>query len=485
MVATRVCIAQLGHTSKKDKGPRAVGLVEISTDGKARLIPVAIMIDGKFYDAGAYKASPVPMAIWGQTVYEAERTGVSQGLFTVGDAIQAGNTWSAEGKWVPAGSKPVKKHTDSKPKFDEEDSGPPKLRRPEGEKSAPSSNPTSDTKAPSDAKNSPDNKSTGGGTTLPDTKSPSGTKTSSAPTPAPPASSAPSSTPPQSSIPSPAQSSPKSDDDEDAATKPASPGNTTSNDEDPNRPVLARGKIETLGSTQHVAAGSSKTTMGSQKTSTGSGKDMAAKSSGPKSPEKKSGPQLIPAVSDAGGPDPRPYSYDLKPEEEQKIRKKMLAMASDLIVARAKPLATPPAPAKTATRSGSVPRKPAKSEQPTFDDIQFHAFDLWNTNEPVFVISAKAQMPATAGATSDSDFSYFITLVVKEDIYAELRKLNAIVTDTHHLDETPRMELIDAVDADGDGRGELLFREISDAGSVYSIYRAGADQLFPLFQGTR
>jgi hypothetical protein len=45
------------------------------------------------------------------------------------------------------------------------------------------------------------------------------------------------------------------------------------------------------------------------------------------------------------------------------------------------------------------------------------------------------------------------------------------------------MELIDAVDADGDGRGELLFREISDAGSVYGIYRAGADQLFPLFEG--
>lgn len=479
MGATSVGIAQLGHTSKKDKGPRAVGLVEISTDGKARLIPVAIMIDGKFYDGGAYKASPVPMAIWGQTVYEAVRTGVSQGLFTVGDAIRAGNTWSAEGKWVPAGSKLAKKHTDSKPKFNEEDSGPPKLRRPEGEKSAPSSNPASDTKAPSDAKNSPDNKSTGDAKTPPDTKSPSDTKTSSPPTPAPPASSAPSSTSPQSSAPAP--SSPKSDDGEDAAIKPASPGNTTSNDEDPNRPVLARGKIETLGSTQHAAAGSTKTTMGSHKTPTGSGKDVAAKSSA----EKKTGPQLIPAVSDAGGPDPRPYSYDLKPEEEQKIRKKMLAMASDLIVARAKPLATPPAPAKTGTRTGRVPRKPAKSEQPTFDDIQFHAFDLWNTNEPVFVISAKAQMPATPGATSDSDFSYFITLVVKEDIYAELRKLNAIVTDTRHLDETPRMELIDAVDADGDGRGELLFREISDAGSVYSIYRAGADQLFPLFQGTR
>jgi hypothetical protein len=49
---------------------------------------------------------------------------------------------------------------------------------------------------------------------------------------------------------------------------------------------------------------------------------------------------------------------------------------------------------------------------------------------------------------------------------------------------TPRMEFIDVVDADGDGRGELLFREISDAGSSYVVYRVGADQLWQLFEGT-
>jgi hypothetical protein len=44
--------------------------------------------------------------------------------------------------------------------------------------------------------------------------------------------------------------------------------------------------------------------------------------------------------------------------------------------------------------------------------------------------------------------------------------------------------LIDAVDADGDGRGEFLFRAVSDTGSTWAVYRAGADQLVPLFQGT-
>jgi hypothetical protein len=462
---------QLGHSPKKDKGPRAVGLVELSSDGKARLIPVAIMIDGKFYDAAAYKAMPVPMAIWGGTVYEAERTGVSQGLFTVGEVLKTGNDWSANGRWVPAGAKPVKKHVETKPNFDE-DSGPPKLRRPEGEKSAPSdSKPPAETKTPTDTKTSTDAK-TETGTTPPsdtkpssDTKSPSDAKGQPAPAPSSP----------------PAQSRP--DNDEDAVIKPAAPDNTTSNDEDPNRPVLARGKIESLGSTQHSKSPSS----GSKPAST-TNKDTGAssKSAATKLADKTAGPQLLPAVSDAGGPDPRPYSYDLKSDEEQKIRKKMLTMAGDLIVARAKPAETEPLATKTAARPGTARRTP-KPPQPWFDDVQFHAYDLWNTNEPVFIITAKAQMPkSAASATSDSpDLTYYITLVVKQDIYGDLRKLNATVTDTRHLDETPRMELIDAVDADGDGRGELLFREFSDAGSVYGIYRAGADQLFPLFEGTR
>jgi hypothetical protein len=458
--AVPIGLAQLGRTAKKDKGPRAVGLVELSSDGKARLIPVAIMINGKFYDASAYKASPVPMAIWGQTVYEATRTGVSQGLFTVNEAVRAGTAWSANGNWVPAGSKTVKKHTETKPRFEEE-TGPPKLRRPEAEKKVPSGSgddkPASTPPATSPSTPAPS-------TTPSSTTSPTST-TSSAPTP--------------SASPSPDASKSGSDQEKPSDNASAGSMTTSSNDEDPNRPVLSRGKKETLGSTQPAASKSTSTKSGS---APGKG-SMDSSKTATKPDDKKSGPQLLPAVSDAGGPDPRPYAYDLKSDEEQKIRKKMLVMISDLIVARAKPVEAPAAPAKTAARPGA-PRRAAKAPQPNIDEVQFHAFDLSNTNEPIFVMSVKAQMPPAAGTSVDSGLTYFVTLVVKQDIYAELRKLNATVTDTRHLDETPRMELIDAVDADGDGRGELLFREITDAGNVYGIYRAGADQLFPLFEGT-
>src|SRR5438270_2855034 len=84
------CWSAFGQYAKKrriSKGPRAVGLLELADNGKAHLLPVTIMIDGKFYDAGAYKADPVPMALQSGTVYQAEKSGASNGLFTVSGAI--------------------------------------------------------------------------------------------------------------------------------------------------------------------------------------------------------------------------------------------------------------------------------------------------------------------------------------------------------------------------------------------------------------
>ena len=427
----------MAKKNKETKGPRALGLVELSSDGKARLIPIAIMVDGKFYDAGAYKASPVPLALWSETVYEGEKTGVPQGLFTVGGALQTtpGN-WLADGKWRPAGSEPkTKKSASNKPKMGDEDEGPPKLRRGDSDKSD-----TAKT-APPAAPSADDKK----------TPAPSTTTTP------PAAASTPQQNPPKDSVP---------------ADKQPDLAPSDANDDDPNRPILKRGKSETEGAA-HPEVGAS--------TGVPRRPISDAVKAGAKPDAKKSTVQTIPAISDAGGPDPRPYSYDIKPDEEQKYRKGMLGLASDAILARVKETSLTPPGAKPATRT-SATRRP-RPPQPTFDNVQFRAFDLWNTNEPVFVLSATAHMPPS-GASAEPSPAYYITLVAKKNIYDELRKLYAGVTDDHHLDQTPRMELIDAVDADGDGRGELLFRRLSDAGRSWGVYRAGADQLFPLFEGT-
>jgi len=161
----------------------------------------------------------------------------------------------------------------------------------------------------------------------------------------------------------------------------------------------------------------------------------------------------------------------------------MLALVANEVRARDQQLAaetTPPSSANGKPRQGKTA---AKLSQPIFDDVKFQVFDLSNSNEPVLVLSAKAQLPPGPGSTR-APIPYFATVVARQTIYGELHKAYSSITDTQHLDVLPRVELIDAVDADGDGRGELLFREISDAGTAYVVYRVIGDQLWPLFQGT-
>jgi hypothetical protein len=192
------------------------------------------------------------------------------------------------------------------------------------------------------------------------------------------------------------------------------------------------------------------------------------------------GVQLVPAISDAGGPEPHPYTYPAKPDEEQQIRKKVLAMASQDVLAWVKQLSpeqASPEPAKRRPRHAKAARLP----QPVFENVQLRLLDLSLSNEPVAVLTAMAHMPPGA---KDKGLTYYVALAAHEDIYGDLHKAFSQVTDDQHLDEMARYEFIDAVDADGDGRGELLFRTISDAGKAYTIYRLIGDQVWPLFEGT-
>src|SRR5260370_27627676 len=96
-------ITQYGHKPVVSKGPRALGLVQLSPKGdKGRLTPIAIMMDGKFYDAGSYKAAPVPMALDFETVYEGFRSGVSQGVFTITQPGPLNHLWIPQRTSLPA-----------------------------------------------------------------------------------------------------------------------------------------------------------------------------------------------------------------------------------------------------------------------------------------------------------------------------------------------------------------------------------------------
>jgi hypothetical protein len=71
--------------------------------------------------------------------------------------------------------------------------------------------------------------------------------------------------------------------------------------------------------------------------------------------------------------------------------------------------------------------------------------------------------------------------VAQPNLYGDVLVLLKSVTDAAHLDVTPRMRLVDAVDAMADNRGELLF-ELRGATqrqfALYRVLRGQADKLF-------
>ena len=132
--------AQVAKRRAISKGPRALGLVEVDAQGRGHLVPVTIMIDGKFYDASVYKADPVPMALQPGTVYEGLKAGVSQGLFTVSNPLPQ-HGWLGLGSWktneqIAAEKEKAKARSAKlaeKPADDFKAGGPPRLSRtPEG-----------------------------------------------------------------------------------------------------------------------------------------------------------------------------------------------------------------------------------------------------------------------------------------------------------------------------------------------------------------
>ncbi len=473
---------QYGHKPASSKGPRALGLIQLSPKGnKGRIIPIAIMVDGKFYDAGSYKAAPVPMALDFGIVYEGFRSGVSQGVLTITQPGQLNHVWIAEGTWLPAGSKALEKHKRYSPPViaDDDKNGPPVLHR-RAEKT------DSDSKDKDKDKDKDKNKDKDKDQDQQKVASPPAPPTTAAPANAPssPDSAKAPTAPDATKTPAPPETA--------KASAPVSASSRSEEPmEDPNRPRLRRGMPDssarrdiypTFDALPVATPGAA--AAGTAKPDAKAAKDSAAAS-----------PQIafvfIPAISDAGGPDPRPYTYDVKPAEEAIYRNKMLDLAATLVrgpanAATKDAAATP----KKSSVTKSTAKSAGKLPPPVFDDVSLRIFDLSNSNEPVLVLSAKTHPVAVsagvpASATGNVEEPQEITLIARTNLEGELRKLFFSQTDSRHLDVTPRMELIDAVNADGDGRGELLFRRTFDDGSAYAIYRVTADRLWPLFEGSR
>ena len=470
-------------TQKRDTGPRALALLELSPNGAGHLVPIAIMIGDDFFDASAYKADPVPMALDSGTVYEAVQTGVFQGLFTITTAAQTGIYWTGRGKWqtsaeVASAAAAKKKRAEAKPPtLSDPDSGPPKLlrRSPEGKaESKPSSPAAEPAKAspPSSASAPPQTPAPGASKSAPASPAPSESK---------PAQTTPASPVPATSTSAKAEAPPATPAPAAAPTPPTPDPSEVSDEEDPNRPRLDRGKPSAARKAQAREpnqAPNSKTANAKTAASTkpGASPSTLKSSSASEGPSVPDSVQEIPAISDAAGPEPRSYAFPLKPGEADQFRKKLLTQATQLVDAKIKQQSSGE-PAHHTTRTSAKSKSAAHTPEPAFQNVKLRVFDLSSSNQALMVLQATAQAPGLSAPQQ-------ITIVARQDLYGDLHDALANITDEKHLDVIPQMDLIDVVDADGDGRGELLFRETSDEGRAYSIYRVIGDQLYQLYKST-
>jgi hypothetical protein len=431
---------------KKERGPRAIAVVRWQADEKGNghpvLLPVAIIDEGKVYDASIYRTSPEPMALEPGTVYEAQHHGLPVGLFTIGSASHSnadGHPWIALGKWKldifdPDGKKGgviQSKATIGDPRVDE--SKLPPVEEGEmhrtttqvyDESGRPVDNPKDD--APptlgKNGKSEPVERRPQVSTAP--TDQPKDTGTSDDPDrpklkKGPPAANTPTATPAPSD-----------------QTHQISTGTHTQTD--PNRPKLKRGRPS-----------------GEQDTAE-SGDAPIAREVISRASVNRPRTYEMAAVSDADLTRiPREYEFKTSLAEQQSYLRKMQALVDAEIAPKAAP------------QSRVSLRKPKGPDPARFADVRFEMLDLNANNTPYFVLtgtyvlSATQRVPFMLVAHGDYDGNPHKMLFQKNDRY----------------------ELIDAVDLDGDGPGELLFRHVQSDGSTFVLYRASIDGLTEVFRG--
>ncbi|MGA3082973.1 MAG: hypothetical protein ABSD44_16605, partial [Terracidiphilus sp.] len=180
------------------------------------------------------------------------------------------------------------------------------------------------------------------------------------------------------------------------------------------------------------------------------------------------------AVSDAKSRPEHPWSFSwANADDETRMQSALEAIARDALGQNPPP---PPSPSRKTTHKSAKPAPPPPQPAPLLDE-QFRVFELAYGSGATLVLSARAD----GSPDHDPSKQKFVTLIAQPDLYGNALVLLKSVTDSAHLDETPRMRLIDAVDAMADNRGELLF-EMRGATQrqfvLYRVMRGRAEKLF-------
>ncbi|HEU4415921.1 MAG TPA: hypothetical protein VFT65_14140 [Candidatus Angelobacter sp.] len=191
----------------------------------------------------------------------------------------------------------------------------------------------------------------------------------------------------------------------------------------------------------------------------------AARHAGPREPMavNKAATRTYVGVSDNQPLDVRSYDFVWKRGERQEMEDKLLKLAL-----------------------AQLPRENSQITVNSLKNVDIRSFDLDLSNDAVMVLTAEipgSYLAATGKAGAARFVSRYLTLIARVDFEGEPQKLAASVTDSSRLDVAPRLELIDAVDVDGDGLAELLFREYNFDQVSFIVYGVGRGSVTKVFEG--
>ena len=435
LAAAAACAQYPGQIVKKTKDApelRAIGVLEWTGDaGKpktSRLVPITVYDGQALQDGNVYLARPQPFALAGEVEYELENNGQPIGLYDIKNAGQEQGLWVGYGAWKPL---PTAKLAAPKPivdeGFDANDDKPVLHHK----------HPPASSKTGSDSGGTSDSGSSG---PAPDPDRPTMHKK------------------PSADDSTTASSSPAPDPDQPTLhKKDTSDSSSSTQSSDPNRPVLHKSSEasanasggEHLNSTDpdrpHLLRGKP----------TGNGPDVLPSLMG-----LPTDMQQVVAVSDVRSTPEHPWSYTwANPADEEKMKAAMEDIARTALGLKPSSL---PAPKHTTTSKAHT--KPAPPpEPPSLSDEKFRVFELAYGSGATLVLSARTDDPPAQRK--------YVTIIAQPDLYGNPLVLLKNVTDAAHLDDTPRMRLVDAVDALADNRGELLFELRGSTQRQFALYR--------------
>jgi len=187
--------------------------------------------------------------------------------------------------------------------------------------------------------------------------------------------------------------------------------------------------------------------------------------------------QQMVAVSDAQTRPEHPWDYTwANPADQDKMKAQLEDAARTALGLNPPPAPAPKAKSPTARRKAKATPPPVPTP---LEDEQFRVFELAYGSGATLVLTAH-----TGGPLAQQKF---VTLIAQPDLYGSLLVLFKHVTDGEHLDDNPRMHLIDAVDAMADNRGELLFElrgKTQRQFALYRVLRGTTEKLFVSGGGT-